>query len=125
MRMPLPDYMQILKLDERELASRRAFFDITEADLARLASLRSFAEKHTDEIVEGFYDLLLGHPETKKFFADAAVVARVKRTQAQYFRGLFGGMCDLRYVEDRLRVGVVHERIGLGPKWYLGAYSRY
>jgi rsbT co-antagonist protein RsbR len=118
-------YMKVLKLDEAEVRSRRAFFEITEEDLARLAGLLPVAEKHTDAIVEDFYKLLLSHPETRKMFADEATIRRVKRTQRDYFIGLFAGRCDLAYVEDRLRVGAVHERIGLSMKWYLGAYRKY
>jgi rsbT co-antagonist protein RsbR len=118
-------YMSILKLDEEELRSRRAFFQITNEDLALLAAHRSLAERCTDEVVEGFYALLLGHRDTKKFFEDEATIRRVKRTQREYFLGLFAGKCDLAYVEDRLRVGAAHERIGLAPKWYLGAYRKY
>jgi len=118
-------YMSVLKLDEAEVRSRRAFFEVTDEDLARLAALRPVAEACTDEIVEGFYALLLQHAETRKFFEDATTVKRVKRTQRDYFLGLFAGRCDLAYVEDRLRVGTVHERIGMAPKWYLGAYRRY
>jgi rsbT co-antagonist protein RsbR len=118
--------MSILKLDEAELRSRKAFFEITDEDLARLAKLRSFAEKHTDDVVEAFYELIMTHPETRKFFAsDAALLRHVKKAQREYFLGLFAGRCDLAYVEDRLRVGAAHERIGLEPKWYLGAYRRY
>jgi rsbT co-antagonist protein RsbR len=117
--------MSILKLDEAELRSRRAFFLLTDEDLTRLASLRPFAEKVTDAIVEDFYALLLSHPDTRKFFPDEATIRRVKRTQREYFLGLFSGRCDLAYVEDRLRVGAAHERIGLQPKWYLGAYRQY
>jgi rsbT co-antagonist protein RsbR len=117
--------MKVLKLDEAEIQSRRAFFELTDEDLRRLAGLRPFAEKYTDTIVEDFYKLLLSHPETKKFFPDEATVRRVKRTQREYFLGLFGGKCDLAYVEDRLRVGIAHERIGLSTKWYLGAYRKY
>jgi rsbT co-antagonist protein RsbR len=117
--------MKILKLDEAELRSRRAFFEITDDDLARLASLKPLAEKHTDAIVEDFYRLLLSHADTKKFFPDEATVRRVKRTQREYFLGLFNGKCDLAYMEDRLRVGTAHERIGLATKWYLGAYRKY
>jgi rsbT co-antagonist protein RsbR len=118
-------YMRVLKLDEAELKSRRAFFELSDADLSRLAGLRPFAEKHTDEIVEEFYKLLLSHPETKRFFPDDATIRRVKRTQREYFLGLFAGKCDLAYVEDRLRVGTAHDRIGLSPKFYLGAYRKY
>src|SRR5262249_35358194 len=118
-------YMTILKLDEDELRNRRSSFNLTDEDLARLASLRSFAEKAMDGIVDAFYELLLNHPDTRKFFPDEVAVRRVKRTQKEYFLGLFTGRCDLAYVEDRLRVGAIHERIGLAPKWYLGAYRQY
>ncbi len=118
-------YMKTLRLDDADLRSRRAFFELRDEDLARLATLRPFAEKHTDAIVDAFYELLLGHPETRRFFADDATIRRVKHAQREYFLGLFQGKCDLAYVEDRLRVGAAHERIGLAPRWYLGAYRRY
>ena len=117
--------MAILKLDESELRSRRAFFEIEDSDLERLAKLRPFAEKWGDVFVEDFYALLLGHPQTRAFLTDAGLVARLKKKQAAYFMGLFEGRCDLAYVEERLRVGMAHERIGLSPKWYIGAYRRY
>jgi rsbT co-antagonist protein RsbR len=123
--MPYIDNMKRLKLDERELRSRRAFYEIEDDDLARLAALRPFAEAHVANVVDGLYELLLGHPESRGFFPDQATVQRVKAMQRQYFLGLFAGACDLKYVEDRLRVGAVHERIGMAPKWYIGAYSRY
>jgi rsbT co-antagonist protein RsbR len=118
-------YMKVLKLDEAEVQSRRAFFELSDADLARLATLRPFADKYTDAIVEDFYKLLLSHPDTKKFFPDDATIRRVKKAQREYFVGLFSGKCDLAYIEDRLRVGTAHERIGLSPKFYLGAYRKY
>lgn len=121
----IQSHQRVLKLDEAEVKSRRAFFELTDEDLTRLAGLRPFAEKHTTAIVDEFYALLLAHPETKKFLPDEATVTRVKRTQREYFLGLFAGKCDLAYALDRLRVGAAHERIGLSTKWYLGAYRRY
>ncbi len=114
-----------LRIDERELASRRAFFQLDDADLARLAALRPFAERHMDDVVEEFYALILSHPESRRFFPDDPTVRRVKKLQRAYFLGLFDGRCDLAYVENRLRVGQVHEQIGMSPKWYIGAYRRY
>lgn len=117
--------MARLKLDAREIESRRAFFEVTDDDLARLASLRPFAESHSAAVVEALYQLILGHPESRAFFTDESMVTHVKKMQREYFIGLFAGRCDQPYVEDRLRVGAAHERIGLAPKWYIGAYSRY
>jgi rsbT co-antagonist protein RsbR len=118
-------YMSILKLDHAEIANRRAFYRLTDEDLARLASLRPIAEKLTDGIIEEFYRLLFSDPEPKKFFESEATVRRVKRLHRDYFMELFAERCDTAYVEDRIRVGAVHERIGMEPKWYLGAYRHY
>jgi len=118
-------YLEILGLDERELQSRLAFFELTEEDLTLLASLKGFATTHTKEITEALYELILNHPESRTFFQDDATIKHVKQMQNNYFLGLFSGICDLNYVKDRLRVGVVHERIGMPPKLYIGAYRRY
>jgi rsbT co-antagonist protein RsbR len=119
------DYMRRLHLDEAELISRLAYFEIGPDDLARLAAARPFAEAHMAEVVEGFYELILSHPEPAAFMDDPERVRRLKRAQSSYFLGLFSGVVDLDYVRDRLRVGFVHERIGLPLKWYMGSYSRY
>jgi rsbT co-antagonist protein RsbR len=118
-------YMSKLRLDEAELRSRRAFFEITDQDLAALVALRPAAERSSGRIVEGLYQLFLGHEGSRAFLRDPALVARLKKLQHDYFLGLFTGRLDLAYVEDRLRVGAAHERVGLEPKWYIGAYGRY
>jgi rsbT co-antagonist protein RsbR len=65
------------------------------------------------------------HPDSRSFFPDDVTLARVKRLQNAYFVHLFSGTYDLEYMRDRLRVGAAHERIGMPPKLYLGAYRRY
>lgn len=120
------EYMARLGFDEQELASRRFYFQLTDEDLTRLAALRPFAEKHNDAIVDAFYnDLLLKHPESRLFFNDHATLQRALNAQKRYFLELFSGVCDLDYVQNRLRVGTTHQRIGVAPKWYLGAYAHY
>lgn len=114
-----------LQFDERELATRRSFFELHDEDLERLSRLRDFAQRHMDDVVEDFYKLILGHAETRRFFPDEATLRRVKRLQREYFVQLFAGRCDLEYVENRLRVGAAHEQIGMPPRWYVGAYRHY
>jgi rsbT co-antagonist protein RsbR len=120
-----PDYMEILKLDDEERRNRLAFFELTEDDFKRLTGLKSFADRWTHEITDGLYELIMKQPESRSFFPDDATLTRVKKLQNAYFLNLFSGHCDLNYVRDRLRVGAAHERIGMPPKLYLGAYRRY
>lgn len=120
------EYMARLGFDEQELASRRFYFQLTDEDLARLAALHPFAERHNDAIIDAFYqELILQHPESRLFFTDQAVFQRALGAQKRYFLELFSGVCDLDYMENRLRVGTTHQRIGVAPKWYLGAYAHY
>ena len=117
--------MAILKLDDEEIRRRLAFYELTEEDFNRLTNLKSFAERWTQDITDGLYELIMGQPESREFFPDQATLTRVKKLQNKYFVGLFSGTYDLNYVRDRLLVGMAHERIGMPPKLYLGAYRRY
>lgn len=112
-------------MKEAELSRRRAFLELSDGDLAHLAALRPFAEKHVDGIVASFYEFLALQPETKTFLPDDATVHRLQVTQRAYFLRIFEGRCDVDYLENRLRVGVTHERIGLSMEWYLGGYRKY
>jgi len=114
-----------MTLDERAVFRIRDFFEVSDEDLQRLATLRPLAEKHTDQIVAMFYEKMLEDPETKVFLRDPRVVERLRATQRNYFLRLFSGVLDEDYVENRLRVGTAHQRIGLPQRLYLGAYAFY
>jgi rsbT co-antagonist protein RsbR len=118
-------HAEALGFNEATLRSRVAFFRIEPDDIRRLTALRPFALAVTDRIVAKFYEHLLSQPETRDYLHDPELVERLKRKQTTYFLELFGGRVDLGYVEDRLRVGAVHARLGVAPRWYIGAYSLY
>ena len=54
----------------------------------------------------------------------AQVLEHVKRRQKEYFIRLTQGDYGRDYVDDRLRLASVHEKIGL-PVVFLGMYSLY
>jgi rsbT co-antagonist protein RsbR len=117
--------IDVLGFTEQKLQARLSFFRITDADLARLAALRPLAVASTAGIVARFYEHLLGQPETRDFLRDAQLVERLQAKQTAYFLDLFSGRIDLKYVENRFRVGAAHERLGVPPRWYIGAFDRY
>lgn len=116
-----------LGIDPAETRRRFAFLEFGPGDVAALTDLHAQLEarKEAGFFVEEFYRHLLNFEETRVFIADPARLARLKRTQEAYFHGLTLGEYGEDYVRYRLRVGVAHERIGLDPKWYLGAYRKY
>jgi rsbT co-antagonist protein RsbR len=117
--------MQEMGLSEEEIARRKAFLEFGDEDIERLRGLHDLAAQYADGVIEDFYAHLLSFEDSRQFFTDPAVLAHVKAAQKQYFLELTQGPYDAPYVEDRLRIGVAHERINLPIELYLGAYNFY
>ncbi len=117
--------MREMRLSDEEIARRKTFLDFRPDDVEQLHRLHDLASRYAEEVIDDFYAHLLSFAESKQFFTDAAVLVRVKAMQKQYFLQLTEGNYDAAYVEDRLRIGVVHERINLPIKLYFGAYNFY
>lgn len=108
-----------------ELERRKNFLRFDEEDTQRLIAVREVAAQSAAAVVERFYAHIMENDETRAHFRNKKHIQNVKRTQAQYFSELFNGVYDETYYENRVRVGQAHERIGLGPQWYIGGYSQY
>jgi len=117
--------VQALGITEQEIARRKAFLQFDAEDAAALAGINGLAEKYAEPVIEAFYRHLLSFEETREFFQDPKRLKRVKNLQRAYFLDLTRGEYAQAYIEDRLKTGAIHERIGLPVKSYLGMYNFY
>jgi rsbT co-antagonist protein RsbR len=116
---------QHIDVDEQDVARRKAFLQFGDDDVEALKGFRDVARKYADPVIEEFYKHVLSFEETRSFFAEAHTLERVKRLQKEYFLRLTEGEYGAEYVANRLKIGAVHERVDLAPKWYLGMYAFY
>jgi signal transduction histidine kinase len=112
-------------LDEAERQERLAFLGLNDADVGKVRELRAAFQQFSGEFADQFYDHLLRDPHTADFLRDPGQLNHLKKLQTEYFADLLEGVLDTAYFEGRLRVGLAHQRIGLDPVWYLGAYNQY
>ncbi|HUX63706.1 EAL domain-containing protein [Sulfuricella sp.] len=117
--------VRVLGIDDVAVARRKAFLEFTDDDVARLRTLHEALQTQAPDFVNAFYTHLLVFEETRALLPDAQTLERLKCSQAAYFSGLTAGDYGREYIHHRLRVGVAHQRVGLAPEWYLGAYSKY
>ena len=103
-----------LGLDPDELRLHGAFLQIDASDRARLGAMAGALRDCHAEAVERLYAHLDGFAPLAAMFDDGASRQR-----------LWEGPYDLDYLADRLHIGRAHQRVGLGLKWYLGAYRLY
>ena len=120
-----PPLLTEIRIDEVEIAQRQAFLSFDERDAALLKDVHGMLDAKRDHLTRVFYDHLALFPELRPLLGDAAQLARLKQAQTAYFSQLTAGCYDLAYVENRLHIGVVHQRVGLTPKWYMSAYCQY
>lgn len=113
-------------IDVDEVALRKAYLELDEQDRRLLTALHTgLGGADSSAFVEAFYSHLLSFEQTRELLPDEGIVERLRHAQRQYFDRLLSGPYDWSYVLDRLKVGLVHDKVGLEPKWYLGAYSQY
>ncbi len=116
---------ELMGITDAELEHRKKFLQFGPDDEQLLKQIAPLSESKADEVIEAFYEHLLSFEELKVFFPDAQTLARVKAKQKAYFLRLTKGDYNLDYVENRLRVGAVHEQIDLPIEAYLGMYCLY
>lgn len=104
---------------------RLAYLNWEAADEERLRSLRGFAQEHMDEVVDELYEHFQRFEETARYIKNHQYLKTLQRAQKAYFLGVFEDDFDDAYLEERLQIGRAHERIGLQPQWFLGAFARY
>jgi rsbT co-antagonist protein RsbR len=114
-----------MEIDDDEVRRRKEFLEFKDEDVEALRTFNEIAQKYADPVIDDLYRHFLSFDETRAFFENPRVLERVKRLQKEYFLRLTQGTYGSDYVANRLRIGTVHERINLAPKWYLGAYNFY
>ena len=111
-------------LDREEVEARKAYLELDEPDIEALHDVHGLLASQHDALSDRFYAHLMSFPKLRGMLGDGAE-ARLRHAQDDYLSSLTAGDYDEEYIRDRLRVGATHQRIGLDPKWYIGAYRKY
>jgi rsbT co-antagonist protein RsbR len=118
-------FAESMEISEQELVQRMQFLELGDEDVKRLTGINDLARRYADSVIEDFYKHLLSFDYTAAFFKDPQVLLRVKNMQKEYFLRLTQGNYDIAYSQNRLKIGAIHEHIGLPIKSYLGMYNFY
>jgi methyl-accepting chemotaxis protein len=107
----------------QSLQDRIAFLRIDEPTRQLLREFQPYLAARIDGMLDEFYQYLRSVPQVSRLLSDPSVVARARDLQKQHWlRNVFTGTFDETYMAQVLRIGQTHQRIGLEPRWYSGAY---
>jgi len=106
-----------------DISSRLAFTGIDSEIIETLRENRDFVLAELPGILDKFYAQSARHPIGQKHFKNPSVVAHAKQMQMRHWTNIVDGNFDRTYLDSIQRVGETHNRLGLEPEFYLGAYN--
>ncbi|MBI2817328.1 MAG: hypothetical protein HYX72_10340 [Acidobacteria bacterium] len=107
---------------ESFIEEMKRYLGFTEEDAAVLRSLGPRLVKYFPEMSERFYSQIPFHPNAFRVFTGSeAQIQRLKHTLQLWAAGLFRGIYDEGYAQERFQIGYRHVRIGLEQKYMISA----
>lgn len=107
--------------DDTSLSERLRFLGIDEGACQEIRSLWPIILPALPGILERFYAHLRRVPHLAALIGSQQ--ERLVAAQSQHWGRLFSGRFDKEYVDSIRRIGLVHNKIGLEPQWYIGGYA--
>jgi rsbT co-antagonist protein RsbR len=113
---------QSVKLSDHDIERRKLIVDLSAADLPRIATVKSIVTERADELTDGFFEFLKGLDEAAALFRRPDLLKEIKRLQHQNLITMVSGPYGRDYVEQRLHLGFLYSKVGLGTRVLLGAF---
>ena len=107
--------------DDGDRDVRLAFMRIDAQTTTTLREFWKIVEPALPNVLDGFYSLITGTPQLAKLIGDQT--PRLKKAQGTHWHRLFNNGFGQDYVQSVRSIGLVHNRIGLEPRWYIGGYN--
>ncbi|OIQ72219.1 heme-based aerotactic transducer HemAT [mine drainage metagenome] len=99
--------MRFMRIDARTGELLREFWKVVEPALPA--------------VLEGFYQHLTKEPQLARMIGND--IPRLKAAQGSHWGRLFNGRFDHEYMQGVRTIGLIHNKIGLEPRWYIGGYN--
>jgi rsbT co-antagonist protein RsbR len=113
-----------LTLSAEEVQRRLGYVGFTQEDASRIQPLRSLIEANVDRLTSAFFDHLAAFPETRPLFGNHAALDLAKTLKREHLIAMGSGPYDVRYAEQRVRLGRHYSNVGLDLRVFLGAFHR-
>ena len=110
-------------MTNHELSERLEYYGLDQVSPSTLSGVGRALKRRLDHALARFYKMISRRPELSAFFSSPQHMDKARALQAEHWRAVFRDGVDERFYQRALKIGNVHARIGLEPKWYVGAYS--
>ncbi|WP_295847597.1 globin-coupled sensor protein [Tardiphaga sp.] len=105
------------------ISERLKFNLIDDETVASLRAGKAFVLGELPLVMDRFYDHISRFSETNAFFKSRDQMTHAKKMQIQHWTVILDGRFDQTYQASVNKIGQVHNKLGLEPRWYIGGYN--
>lgn len=116
--------LEQMNITEHELDRRKGLMDITEEDEVLLKACEEWLLPLIPTVVQQFYAHQIKIPEVALTIADKQTLGGLHNAMKKYVADIFCGNYNQKYAEQRIKIGKVHQRMGVSPKFYLASVQQ-
>lgn len=112
-----------IRLNEQTAMQRAQFLGLTRSDLKNLRTFREPIDRLIPGILHEFYEFIESSPHLSRLVRPEQIGQLILQVTS-YWKEFVDGKFDRVHAASRMRIGVIHEAIGLEPQWYLVGLGR-
>ena len=105
----------------RDREVRLRFMSINDNTGVLLREFWKIVEPALPTILDEFYRHVAAEPNLARMVGND--IPRLKAAQGSHWGRLFNGRFDEAYINGVRTIGLIHNKIGLEPRWYIGGYN--
>jgi methyl-accepting chemotaxis protein len=106
-----------------DMATRLDFLGLDAADQSRLRAMAPEVSAGIGPALAKFYAKIARTADLSRHFRDEGHTQQARRAQEDHWKQITKGDFAQEYALAVRRIGAVHARIGLEPRWYIGGYG--
>ena len=111
-------------MSNQSTISPRLAFNLIDPETVRtLSENKTFILGTLPAVLDQFYDHVAKFSETAVFFKSRAHMMHAKEMQLKHWTMIAEGRFDEAYEISVTKIGEVHNKLGLEPRWYIGGYN--
>jgi rsbT co-antagonist protein RsbR len=105
-----------------DVERRKRFVGLGPADQQNLADVKPIIRSNVEALVDTFFAHLANLDEAKVLLGYKELTSQVRNLKRAHLLEMVEGRYDMKYVEQRISLGLLYGRVGLPTKVYLGAF---
>jgi methyl-accepting chemotaxis protein len=109
--------------DEKALSGRLRFIEMNDEAATVLRRIKPEIMAAMGPALDRFYGKITNDSSVRHFFAKEGLAEHARSRQISHWDRIADGRFDSSYLDAVTKVGEIHARIGLEPRWYIAGYA--